>query len=98
MEISVIKTEDLDNKLRTIIRSEIKDALAVISPSTLNGSDDIISRSDIAKMFSVSLVTVHDWMTKGIIPHYKMNGRTYFKRSEVLESMKQVKLKKRHSK
>lgn len=92
-DISVIPIRDL----KDLIRSEMKEVLSEIANGNLSGSsdsDEVIKRKDIAEMFGVSLVTVHDWMTKGILPHYKMNGRTYFKKSEVIKAMKLVKIRR----
>lgn len=95
MEISIIPIGDL----KQLIRAEVKDAIIEASSERLSGTPDgsqeIVKRSDVAGMFGVSLVTVHDWMSKGILPHYKMNGRTYFKRSEVLQAMKQVRIRRK---
>ncbi|WP_406603628.1 helix-turn-helix domain-containing protein [Niabella agricola] len=41
-------------------------------------------------MFRISLVTLHDWMKRGL-PFHKQGGRVYFIRSEVLEYVKQKK-------
>lgn len=98
MEISVIPIEELKGILRSEFRIEIKEVLEELSKNhreKLNESDELIKRSDIAQMFDVSMVTVHQWMRKGIVAHYKMNGRTYFKKKEVLEAMKQVRVRRK---
>lgn len=98
MEISVIPIEDLKAMLRSEFRTELKDLLSEISKSQhplQPSTDELIKRSDIAKMFDVSIVTVHQWMRKGVLAHYKMNGRTYFKKSEVLDAMRHVKVRRK---
>lgn len=98
MEISVIPIEDLKGILRSEFRTEIKEMLEAISKSNLGKpreTEELIKRSDIAEMFDVSMVTVHQWMRKGILDHYKMNGRTYFRKSEVLRAMKHVKRRRK---
>jgi len=44
---------------------------------------DYISRREVANIFKISLVTVNDWVNKGILQAYKVANRVYFKRSEV---------------
>lgn len=44
---------------------------------------DYITRREIANVFQISLVTVHDWTNKGILQAYKVGNRVYYKRSEV---------------
>jgi hypothetical protein len=45
------------------------------------------SRTEIAEYLGISKVTVTDWMKKGL-PYRRMNGRVYFMKKEVMESMK----------
>jgi hypothetical protein len=48
---------------------------------------EVMTRRETAELFSVSLVTIHDWCNSGIIKPYKVGNRTYFKRSELLSVM-----------
>lgn len=48
---------------------------------------EVMTRRETAELFSVSLVTLHDWVNSGIIKPYKVGNRTYFKRSELLSVM-----------
>lgn len=53
--------------------------------------DDIwMTRQEVAKMFGISLPTVHAWMTAGIIKPYKLGTKTRFKRAEVMAAPKQI--------
>ena len=49
-------------------------------------SEKPMSRVDIAEFLGVSTVTITEWMKKGL-PHKRLNGRVYFMRDEVMESM-----------
>lgn len=91
MEVTLVLGDELRNLL-TGIRTEINQLKTAPQPQ----APKILTRSDVAKMFGVTLVTVHSWMDAGILPFYKMNGKTYFKEDEVLQSMKQVKIKRKH--
>ena len=46
--------------------------------------NDLIGRKEAAKLLHVSLVTLTDWMKRGL-PSHKQRGRVYFIKSEVLE-------------
>lgn len=48
---------------------------------------EIMTRHDVADLFSVSLVTIHDWNKKGILKPYKLGNRTYYLYSEILETL-----------
>ncbi len=98
MELVVIELSEL----KRIISEEIKTAVGesintYINKHHFEESEAIIKRSDVAEMFGVSLVTIHDWMKRGVLPYHKMNGRSYFKKSEVINAMKDVKIRKKSS-
>jgi len=50
--------------------------------------EPLLTRKEIAGIFRISLVTLHDWMKRGL-PSHKQRGRVYFLRSEVMEYFKQ---------
>ncbi len=48
---------------------------------------ELMTRKEAANMLSVSLTTLRAWTVKKIIKSYKLGGRIYYKRDEILESM-----------
>lgn len=48
---------------------------------------EVLTRKETSELFRVTLVTIHDWVKKGILHPYKVGNRTYFKRSELMEVM-----------
>jgi len=46
--------------------------------------NDLIGRKEVSKLLQVSLVTLTDWMKRGL-PFHKQRGRVYFIKSEVVE-------------
>lgn len=88
------------NELRSMMRSEFDAALSAFTEwkknSSLQGSENsLMSRAEVAEMFSVSLPTLHSWMNSGIIPFHRIGGRTFFKKSEVIESLTKIKIRKK---
>ena len=57
------------------------------SSSDKDALKEVMTRRETAELFSVSLVTIHDWCNTGIIKPYKVGNRTYFKRSELISVM-----------
>ena len=49
--------------------------------------EPLVSRKVIASFLGISLVTLHDWMKRGL-PSHKQRGRVYFVKSEVLRFVK----------
>ena len=53
----------------------------------------LLTIADLERLFNVSKVTIHKWKKRGLLPFYKMNRKVYFKRSEVMDSMRHKKRK-----
>ena len=81
-----------ENDFRRWIREALKeclDNLPVKERATADPQQEpLLTRKEIAGIFRVSLVTLHEWMKQGL-PFHKQGGRVYFLRSEVLEYLKQ---------
>lgn len=73
-------------ELATLIQESVKQSLPNPPTSTSESiQKEILTRSETANLFSISLVCLHDWVKKQILKPYKVGNKTYFKRSEVLE-------------
>lgn len=80
-----------ENDFRRWITEAVQEGLEkAAGKSTLANptqEEPLLSRKEIASLFRISLVTLHDWMNRGL-PCHKQRGRVYFIRSEVLEYVK----------
>ncbi|MEO6729801.1 MAG: helix-turn-helix domain-containing protein [Ferruginibacter sp.] len=54
--------------------------------------DKLYNRKEIAKLLNISLPTLTDWIKRGL-PSHKQRGRVYFIRSEVLEYIREKKVR-----
>jgi hypothetical protein len=88
--IILLQEEDVKRLLKESIREELLGS-AVLQPK-IPPEEPLLSRQQIAAELGISLVTLHAWMKTGL-PYLRMNGRVYFKRSEVIASMKHNRLK-----
>ena len=81
-----------ENDFRRWIREAVKECLentSIKSAEPANPQEEpLLTRKEIAGIFRISLVTLHDWMKRGL-PFHKQEGRVYFLRSEVMEYVKQ---------
>lgn len=81
-----------ENDFRRWIREALRECLESIPVKEGAAADPqqepLLTRKEIAGIFRVSLVTLHEWMKQGL-PFHKQGGRVYFLRSEVLEYLKQ---------
>jgi predicted DNA-binding transcriptional regulator AlpA len=55
--------------------------------------DKLLDRKEIANLLRISLVTLTDWIKRGL-PSHKQRGRVYFIKSEVLEFIRQKQSKR----
>ena len=76
------------------IKEAVEESLKVNSVGISNIKDDsnLLNRTEIAAFLRVSLVTLTDWMKRGL-PSHKQRGRVYFMKSEVLDYIKKTKMK-----
>jgi predicted DNA-binding transcriptional regulator AlpA len=88
MDTLFIPTE---NDFKNWIKEAFKESLdaSIIQNGKFNDPADepLISRKEIGAFLGISMVTLNDWMKKGL-PNNKVNGRVYFYRSEVLDYVK----------
>ncbi len=80
-----------ESDFRRWIKEAIKECLENTTPNLpLQNPENepLLTRKEIAGMLRISLVTLHDWMKRGM-PSHKQRGRVYFLRSEVLAYLKQ---------
>ncbi|MFH1049439.1 MAG: helix-turn-helix domain-containing protein [bacterium] len=86
--------EEEDSRLRknmsVVVREELEKYLLPKS------NDELITVNEVKKLFGpkgISRQTVQVWMKTGKIPYYRISGRLFFKKSEVLESVKRVQIR-----
>jgi hypothetical protein len=85
-----------ENDFRRWIKEAVQEGLDKaaaknLSPATTE-EEPLLSRKEVAGIFRISLVTLHDWMNRGL-PCHKQRGRVYFIRAEVMEYVKQTRRK-----
>ncbi len=85
MENQLIVTLNV-NDLKELISEGVTNALSK-TPQPKKEDDTLLKRIDVAKLFSVSLVTVSQWQKDGVLPYHRIKSRIFFKRCEVLQAM-----------
>jgi hypothetical protein len=74
----------LAEMLKETILSAFNELSQPPTHQTSTSQKEVLTRKETAQFFGVSLFCLHDWVNKGILTPYKVSGRTYFKRSELL--------------
>jgi hypothetical protein len=81
------------------MREAIQEALPSISQAVAAAMEDrMLSVDDARSLFTppVSRPTFNKWADADLFPEYRVGGRRYFKKSEIIKAMPQVKRYKRY--
>ena len=86
-------------ELKSIFKEAVKEELANYTPPVpKHGLPEYLTRHETAKLYRISLVTLHEWDKAGTIPKkITVNARIRYRRDEILatlETAKQLKHKK----
>ena len=79
--------EDIRRWIREAITECLNEALIKRIPDRPPGEEQLLCRKEIAGLLGISLVTLHDWINRGL-PCHKQRGRVYFIRAEVIDYVK----------
>jgi hypothetical protein len=85
--MEIINYEALSHCIRDAVRAELQEHFKT-GGSPQPGDERLLSKQELAAELGVSLVTLTDWMKKGL-PFLRLHKRVYFKKSEVLKIMQQ---------
>ena len=64
--------------------------MGLIKINSPTNQSDYLTRFDVAAMFKISLVTVHNWTQAGVIRAYRLGSRVYFRRSEIETALTEI--------
>ena len=53
--------------------------------------EELMTRKDVANFLKCDISTIHNWTTKGKLIPYGIGNRVYYKRSQVTQSLIQLK-------
>lgn len=84
--IQVTPTE-LVNLITESVKTQLEELSKRLEPNTPVNSKEFLTRKETAELFKVSLVTIHEWQNSGILKVYKMGRKSFFKYSELLETL-----------
>ena len=86
--MQIINDEALSQCIREAVRAELQLHFRTGGNQLPQQEERLMSKQELAAELGVSLVTITDWMKKGL-PFLRLHKRVYFKRSEVLKIMRQ---------
>ncbi|MBB5440457.1 putative DNA-binding transcriptional regulator AlpA [Pedobacter sp. AK017] len=86
--MEIINEQALSQCIRDALRKELQEHFKIGGSSRQEPEERLLSKQQLAAELGVSLVTLSDWMKKGL-PFLRLHRRVYFKKSEVLKIMQQ---------
>lgn len=88
--MQIIDHRALSRCIRDAVRAELQEHFRQSGEGYPSGNERLLSKKELAEELGISLVTLTDWMKKGL-PYLRLQKRVYFRRSEVLAIMGQKK-------
>jgi len=82
-----MQVDELKNIISQTVREEI---LKINSPDSKFEQEEFLTRNETARILSITLVTLHDWTKKGIIPGYRIATRIRYKKTEIIEALQKI--------
>lgn len=86
--MEIINEQALSQCIRDAVRAELQQHFKTGDSSKQEQEERLLSKREMADELGVSLVTLTDWMKKGL-PFLRLHRRVYFKKSEMLKIMQQ---------
>ena len=85
--MDLINHEALSRCIRDAVRAELQEHFKT-GGNQPPQDERLLSKQELSEELGVSLVTLTEWMKKGL-PFLRLHKRVYFKKSEVLKIMQQ---------
>ncbi len=80
-----VNPNELADLISENVKASIQNLTKGLSELSTPQQKEIVTRKEVAEMFGISFVTLHEWTKNGILSPSKIGGRTFFKRSELMQ-------------
>lgn len=90
MKRELVQIEDISvEELSEIIAEKLVDKLEkkIATLISTQNDDELLTRTETAKILKVELTTLWNWTKKGKITAYGIGNRVYYKRGEIMKSL-----------
>jgi|TARA_B110000093_G_scaffold94188_1_gene101711 hypothetical protein len=83
-----LNTADLTQLIKDGVKSQLKDFKETFNS---HNPDELLTRTETCKFLQIDSSTLWHWTNKGKVIAYGIGNRRYYKKAELLESLKQLK-------
>jgi hypothetical protein len=88
IQLIQVTPNELVNLIVESVKTQIQELSSQLKGAQLTKENkEFLNRSETAKLFGVSLPTIHLWQNNGILKVYKMGNRCFFRYSELLDTL-----------
>lgn len=88
MSVFITERADLRAELIDVFKTEFAPLFSSLQPKE---PEELMTQKDVAKLLDVSNVTVWKYTKDGTIKGYRIAGQVRYKRSEILQSLTEIK-------
>jgi len=88
-QIVVLTEGDLESTLKRILEKVVV-AEKTKYPPKRQSTEILLNREEVCSLLKISKPTLRSYVTRCVIPAYKIEGRVLFKREEVLNALKRT--------
>ena len=83
-----VTPEQLQKAIIEGVKTQLQDLKKHFQPKE---PTEYLTRNEVAEMLKINLSSVHNWTKKGTLKSYQIGGRVYYKRSEIDNSIDELK-------
>ena len=83
-----LNTTDLTQLIKDGVKSQLEDFKKTLQT---HNPDELLTRTETCKFLQIDSSTLWHWTNKGKVIAYGIGNRRYYKKAELLESLKQLK-------
>lgn len=87
IQLIQVSPNELADLICENVKIQLKELLQGSTRKPAEEANELLTRKQTAEFLDISTVTLHAWCNQGILKPYKMGNRTYFKRSELIETL-----------
>ena len=88
LQVQQIDFVTLLNEIDVVIENRLKSFNP--KPSTPSDAEEFLTREEVAKLYKISLPTLHDYCNKGILNPLRLGRKVRFRKSEVMSTPKAI--------
>ena len=81
-----VSSEQLTELITGIFKTQIEDLKKELS--TKQENEDLLTRKEVLELLKINASTLWHWTNKGRINVYKFANKCYYKKSEILDTLK----------